>query len=52
MYTEEDFLGSPVISDLKSFKGQVDMIVANRITDEIQDVVNKVYTRDLSGSDL
>lgn len=52
MYTEEDFLGSPVISDLESFKGQVDMIVANRITDEIQDVVNKVYTRDLSGSDL
>ena len=52
MYREQQFLGSSVVNDLDEFKRQVDLIVANRITDDIQDVVNKVYTRDLSGSDL
>lgn len=52
MYREQQFLGSSVVNDLDEFKRQVDLIVANRITNDIQDVVNKVYTRDLSGSDL
>lgn len=50
VYKEADFLGSPVITSLKDFKEQVDIIVANRLTDEISDTVDKVYTRDLSGT--
>ena len=51
MLDEELFFGSEVISDLEEFKGKVDVIVANRIVPEIEDVVEKVYTRDLFGSD-
>lgn len=48
---EEVFLGSTVVNDLHSFKSKVDIIVANRLTDDLQDSLDKVYTRDLSGSD-
>lgn len=45
------FFNSRVISDLDEFKRICDIIVANRITDEIKDVREKVYTRDLFSRD-
>ncbi|WP_245532502.1 nucleotide sugar dehydrogenase [Asticcacaulis excentricus] len=47
----EDFFSSKVIRDLEDFKTRSDVIVANRISDDIRDVVDKVYTRDLFGAD-
>ncbi len=48
---ESEFFDSKVINDLNAFKLMSDVIVANRLTDDIQDVVDKVYTRDLFGND-
>lgn len=48
---EPDFYRSRVVNDLKQFKAQADLIVANRITADILDVEDKVYTRDLFGVD-
>ncbi|CAG4976930.1 nucleotide sugar dehydrogenase [Novilysobacter luteus] len=45
------FFRSRVVNDLDAFKLEADLIVANRITDDIHDVVDKVYSRDLSGAD-
>lgn len=48
---ENHFYNSEVITDLDSFKAKSDVIVANRLVDEILDVQNKVFTRDLFGGD-
>ena len=48
---EVTFFRSKVVNHLDDFKAQADVIVANRMTAEISDVVNKVYTRDLYGND-
>ena len=45
------FFNSKVINDLSEFKERCDVVVANRMTDEIRDCEEKVYTRDLFGGD-
>lgn len=48
---ENEFFRSRVVNDLAAFKGEADLIVANRLTDDIRDVEDKVFTRDLFGED-
>ena len=48
---EPEFFRSRVVNDLAQFKRESDVIVANRITDDIRDVADKIYSRDLFGKD-
>ena len=47
VFKEDKFFHSKVIKDLKEFKKLSDVIIANRMTEEIRDIEAKVYTRDL-----
>lgn len=48
---DDSFFSSEVLSDLEEFKSRADVIVANRHTDALADVADKVYTRDIYGRD-
>lgn len=48
---EETFFGSRVISDLNEFKEECDVIISNRKSKDLEDIQEKVYTRDLFGTD-
>ena len=51
MLNETEFFHTRVINDLAAFKNEADVIIANRITDEVSDVMHKIYSRDLFGND-
>ncbi len=51
MIQDEEFYHTKVVNDLAEFKRRADVVVANRVTDEIRDVLGKVYSRDLFGKD-
>lgn len=48
---DDHFFGSKIIRNLEDFKRQSDIIIANRMTSAIEDTADKVFTRDLFGSD-
>lgn len=48
---DEEFYRSRVERDLTAFKADCDLVIANRLTDEIADISDKVFTRDLFGAD-
>ncbi|WP_404482561.1 nucleotide sugar dehydrogenase [Novosphingobium sp. BL-52-GroH] len=48
---EDEFFGSRVVRDIDAFKAECDVILANRMSPAVEDVKEKVFTRDLFGSD-
>lgn len=49
--SEQEFFRSRIVNDLACFKREADVILANRVTDDLVDVVEKVYSRDVFGND-
>ena len=49
-FDKKTFMGIKVISDLKEFKKNCDLIIANRVEDDLKDITNKIFTRDVFGN--